>query len=138
MMWGDIIHVQQRFNPRLFLEPKMSLPQPTPSAKRFEGKYAIVTGASKGIGFGIACRLALEGAHVCVHYGRDKAGADACVAQIQGALAAEGIEEVRTMTVSADMGKDDEVKAMFETYFATWSKLDIVIPNAGIQVCSVP
>ena len=37
------------------------------------------------------------------------------------------------MIVSADMGVEAEVTAMFETYFAKWPKLDVVIPNAGIQ-----
>jgi len=103
-----------------------ALPNPLPSAKRFEGKYTIVTGASKGIGFAIAVRLAQEGAHVCLHYGRDKAGAEAAEAIIAKNLEAEGITDKRTMIVSADMGKEEEVTAMFEAYFAECSKLDVV------------
>ena len=45
---------------------------------------------------------------------------------IQKNLDAEGITEKRTMLVSADMGKEEEVTAMFEAYFANWEKLDVV------------
>ena len=73
------------------------LPQPEPSSTRFAGKYCIVTGASKGIGFAIAVRLAREGGHVCIHYGRDKAGAERTAATIKDYLAKDGIEEERTV-----------------------------------------
>ena len=116
----------------------MALPQPLPSAKRFEGKYCLVTGASKGapsvllitrcsfpsagIGMGIAIRLAQEGGHVCIHYGRDKAGAESCASIIQQQLADEGITECRTLILGADMGKEEEVSAMFEQLFAAWPR----------------
>eukprot|EP00658_Telonema_sp_P-2_P050745 TRINITY_DN3877_c0_g1_i1.p1 TRINITY_DN3877_c0_g1~~TRINITY_DN3877_c0_g1_i1.p1 ORF type:complete len:279 (-),score=65.38 TRINITY_DN3877_c0_g1_i1:390-1226(-) len=112
----------------------MALPQPQPSAHRFEGKYALVTGASKGIGMGVAIRLAQEGAHVCIHYGRDLEGAERTASIIAEKLAESGVEECRTLILGADMGKEAEVKSMFERYFEKWERLDVVIPNAGIQL----
>ena len=106
-----------------------ALPKPQPSAMRFAGKFAVVTGASKGIGAGIAVRLAQEGAHVCIHYGRDEEGAK----RTQAAIVALGIDESKTMIVGANMGDEAAIRAMFATYFATWSRLDILIPNAGVQ-----
>jgi len=111
----------------------MSLPQPLPSATRFEGKFCLVTGASKGIGMGIAIRLAQEGAHVCIHYGRDLDGANKTAEIIATDLATKGITECRTLVLGADMGKEEEVTNMFEKYFEHWERLDVVIPNAGIQ-----
>jgi 3-oxoacyl-[acyl-carrier protein] reductase len=76
-----------------------------PTALRFEGKYALVTGASKGIGQAVAIRLAQEGAHVGVHYGSDRKGAEETVEMIK----AEGIPEDRTVILQADMANEAQV-----------------------------
>jgi len=104
-----------------------------PNATRFAGKYCIVTGASKGIGHAVSLRLAQEGAHVALHYGRDKAGAEDCAAQIKAWNSAHGVEEERTMILQADTGDEKEIVKMFEEYFNKWPRLDVCIPNAGTQ-----
>lgn len=105
-----------------------------PNAMRFKGKYCLVTGASKGIGKATALRLAQEGAHVAIHYGRDLKGAEECASEIAAWNSKRGITEERTMLLQADMEKEEAIMEMFKQYFAKWSRLDVCIPNAGTQV----
>jgi len=94
---------------------------------KLEGKVAVVTGASKGIGAGIAKALGAAGAMVYVNYVSNKADADAVVAQIHeqrgGAIA-----------IQADMSKEADVKRLFDTAKAEYGKLDILVNNAGKAV----
>lgn len=83
----------------------------------------------QGIGAAIAVRLALEGGYVAIHYGRDKAGAEAT----QKTIVDSGVPVERTMVVGADMADEKAVDAMFATYFETWERMDVLIPNAGVQ-----
>ena len=89
------------------------------------GKTAIVTGASKGIGAGIAKAFAAEGAKVVVNYARDEKGATKVVEDIR----AKGGEAV---AVKADMSKEAEVAALFETAQDTFGALDVLVHNAGV------
>jgi len=92
---------------------------------KLRGKVAIVTGASKGIGAGIAKSLAAEGAAVVVNYSSSKAGADRVVAQIT----AKGGKAV---AVQGDVGKAEDVKRLFEKTKDTFGSLDILVNNAGV------
>jgi 3-oxoacyl-[acyl-carrier protein] reductase len=92
---------------------------------KLSGKVAIVTGASKGIGAGIAKSLAAEGAAVVVNYSSSKAGADRVVAQIT----AKGGKAV---AVQGDVGKAEDVKRLFEKTKDTFGSLDILVNNAGV------
>jgi len=92
---------------------------------KLRGKVAIVTGASKGIGAGIAKSLAAEGAAVVVNYSSSKAGADRVVAQIT----AKGGKAV---AVQGDVGKAEDVKRLFEKTKETFGSLDILVNNAGV------
>ncbi len=94
-------------------------------AKKLEGKVALVTGASKGIGAEIARHLAAEGAAVVVNYASSKAGADKVVAEI----AAQGGKAV---AVKADIAKPDDIKALFAETKKAFGRLDILVNNAGI------
>jgi len=92
-----------------------------------ESKTALVTGASKGVGKGIALELARLGCDVAVNYQSDRAGAEDTVAEI----AAMG----RTaFAVQADVGNRESVTRMFETVLARFPRLYILVNNAGTQV----
>ncbi|PZQ17150.1 MAG: oxidoreductase [Ancylobacter novellus] len=89
------------------------------------GKTAIVTGASKGIGAGIAKSFAAEGAKVVVNYASDRDGAERVVADIRAA----GGEAA---AVKADMSKEAEVSALFDAAEAAFGPLDVLVNNAGV------
>lgn len=89
------------------------------------GKKALVTGASRGIGRGIAFALATQGADVAVNYRAKVEAAEAVVAEIKK-LGREAF------SVQADVSHSTEVKKMFATIKEKWGKLDILVNNAGI------
>ena len=89
------------------------------------GKVAIVTGASKGIGAGIAKQLAAAGAAVAVNYASSREGADKVVAEIT----AKG---GKAIAVHGDVAKKADIKKIFETTLASFGRLDILVNNAGV------
>jgi len=88
-------------------------------------KVAIVTGASKGIGAGIARQLAADGAKVVVNYASSKDGADKVVADI---VAAGG----SAVAFGADVTNKGEVEALVKAAIDTFGRLDIVVNNSGV------
>ena len=92
---------------------------------KLAGKVAVVTGASKGIGAGIAKELAAQGASVVVNYSSSKAGADKVVSEIT----AKGGKAV---AVGANLSEPAEVAKLFAETKKTYGKLDILVNNAGI------
>lgn len=97
--------------------------------KRLENKVAIVTGASKGIGAGIAKAYASEGAKVVVNYASDKDGAERVVKSIKenGGTA---------IAVQGDVSKVTEVTKLFEETITAFGGFNILVNNAGIYVGS--
>jgi len=93
-----------------------------------ESKTALVTGASKGVGKGIALELARAGANVIVNYNTDSAGAEATSGEIR-AMAREAI------TVQGDVGMAADVDRMFARALEKFPRLDILVNNAGVQTC---
>ncbi len=91
-----------------------------------ESKTALVTGASKGVGKGIALELARAGANIVANYNRDSAGADATVAEIRG-LGRDAF------AVQADVGVAADVARMFGAALERFPRLDILVNNAGVQ-----
>ncbi|MET0256836.1 MAG: glucose 1-dehydrogenase [Luteibacter sp.] len=92
---------------------------------KLKDKVALVTGASKGIGAGIARRLAADGAKVVVNYASSKAGADKVVAEIE---AAGG----HAVAVAADVTRKDQVDALVLAAIDRFGRLDIVVNNSGV------
>jgi NAD(P)-dependent dehydrogenase (short-subunit alcohol dehydrogenase family) len=90
------------------------------------GKTALVTGASKGVGKGIALELARAGCDVAVNYNSDRAGAQATAAEI----AAMGR---RAIVVQANVGLSADVDRMFAEVLAAFPRLDVLVNNAGVQ-----
>lgn len=92
---------------------------------KLAGKTAIVTGASKGIGAGIAKHLAGAGASVVVNYASSKEGADKVVADI---AAAGG----KAVAVQGDVSKEEDIGNLFDEAIAAFGKVDILVNNAGV------
>lgn len=93
--------------------------------RRLSNKVAVVTGGSKGIGAGIARRLAAEGASVIVNYSTDQAGAEKVVAAI---VAANG----KAVAVQGNVTEANDVERIFATAIREFGRLDILVNNAGI------
>lgn len=92
---------------------------------KLQSKVALVTGASKGIGAGIAKELASAGASVVVNYATDRKGAEAVVDTITKANG-------RAMAIQADVAKSTDVARMFAETNAAYGSIDILVNNAGV------
>jgi 3-oxoacyl-[acyl-carrier protein] reductase len=92
---------------------------------RFTDKVAVVTGASKGIGAGIARRLALEGASVVVNYASSKDGANRVVDDI---MRAGG----KAVAIAASVSNEADVNRLFEEVGRAFGRIDVLVNNAGI------
>jgi len=92
---------------------------------KLDNKVAVVTGASKGIGAGIALRLAADGATVVVNYAKSADAAKAVVAKIEGAGG-------KAAAVQADISKPDDIARLFEETKAKLGRVDILVNNAGV------
>jgi 3-oxoacyl-[acyl-carrier protein] reductase len=92
---------------------------------RLTGKVAVVTGASKGIGAGIAKALGAEGASVVVNYASSKAGAEKVVRAITESGG-------KAIAVKADVSKAEDAKGLIADALKAFGRLDILVNNSGV------
>ncbi|MET3710707.1 3-oxoacyl-[acyl-carrier protein] reductase [Sphingomonas trueperi] len=92
---------------------------------KLNGKVAIVTGASKGIGAAIAKALAKQGASVVVNFASSRAGAETVV---EGITAAGG----RAVAAQGDVSKAAEAQALVDTALREFGRLDVLVNNSGV------
>lgn len=92
---------------------------------KLQGKVAIVTGASKGIGAGIAKQLGTDGASVVVNYASSQSGADAVVKAITSAGG-------KAIAVQANLAVEADVIRLFAETKKAYGRLDILVNNAGV------
>src|SRR5947207_5621011 len=92
---------------------------------KLNGKIAVVTGASKGVGAGIAKQFAAEGAAVVVNYASDKQGADRLVDQVSKGGG-------KAVAIQGNVAKKADVERLFAEAEKAFGKIDIVVNNAGV------
>jgi 3-oxoacyl-[acyl-carrier protein] reductase len=114
MSGGGAVHLKQKENTLM-----------SAVSKRLAGKVAVVTGASKGIGAGIALRLGDEGANVVVNYASSREGADKVVAEIKKGGG-------KAIAVQADVSKKSDIEKLFSETKKTFGAVDVLVNNAGI------
>lgn len=105
---------------------KNSTAPPQSPYQTLKGKVALITGASRGIGAGIALELGARGAFIIVNYVKGKSGAEAMVSQIEQYGS-------KAVAVQADVSKVPEITALFEAGIGHFGKIDIVVSNSGTE-----
>src|SRR5713101_4667753 len=96
-------------------------------SKKLEGKIALVTGGSPGIGAAIAKRLAADGASVAITYAKDASAASAVVKAIE-------LNGGKAVAIQADAADVEAVKRAVEQTVATFGRLDVLVNSAGTAI----
>src|SRR3954469_7082133 len=98
---------------------------------KLDGKVALVTGSSKGLGRAILLRLAAQGANVVVNYSRDESAAN----EVLNAAKALGVQAI---SVAADVSRVDGIQRLYDATVDEFGQVDIVVANAGMEKVNVP
>src|SRR5271155_4686209 len=96
-------------------------------SKTLEGKIALITGGSRGIGAAIAKRLAADGANVAITYTKGTDAAASVVKEIERSGR-------KAIAIQADAADADAVKAAVERTFEAFGRLDVLVNNAGTAI----
>jgi glucose 1-dehydrogenase len=104
--------------------------------QRLQGRFALVTGASRGIGRAVAKRFAAEGATVAINHYQDGENADASLRLVAETSLAHGHGDRNHLLIEADVAAVDDVRRQFANLVQKWGRVDIVVNNAGIQAPS--
>jgi 3-oxoacyl-[acyl-carrier protein] reductase len=94
---------------------------------KLDGKFALITGSSSGIGRGVALAFAGEGAHVAINFPDQSQARNA--AEVAAALKAMGR---RAIAIEADISKEDQVGRLVNAVMQEFGRIDILVNNAGI------
>ena len=105
----------------------------SPHPHRLSGRFALVTGASRGIGRAVAIRFAAEGATVAVNHFNDAEAAAETLALAKAATLDSRLPAAPHVAVAADVADEVQVNAMISGLVRQWGRLDILVNNAGIQ-----
>lgn len=100
-------------------------PESVKAVGKLQGKVAVVTGASKGIGAAIAKQLAADGASVVVNYATSREGAEKVVAEIAKAGG-------KAVAVGGSVAKEADIARLFADTQKAFGKVDILVNNAGV------
>ena len=104
---------------------RQASPERLKQMSKLQGKVAVVTGASKGIGAAIAKQLAADGASVVVNYATSREGADKVVAEITEAGG-------KAIAVGASVSKESDIATLFAETSKAYGKVDVLVNNAGV------
>lgn len=99
---------------------------------KLDGKIALITGSSSGIGKAVALAFAREGAHLALNYPNDSQVQNA--AEVKSAISALGR---RVIAIQADVSREDQARALVDETLRIYSCIDILVNNAGIATASL-
>jgi 3-oxoacyl-[acyl-carrier protein] reductase len=99
---------------------------------KLDGKIALITGSSSGIGKAVALAFASEGAHLVINYPHDSQAQNAL--EVQNAITALGR---RVATVQADVSQEEHVRTLVNETLKAYGRIDILVNNAGIASASL-
>ncbi|KAL4947880.1 hypothetical protein BDW69DRAFT_203933 [Aspergillus filifer] len=103
------------------------------ASRSLDGKNAIITGASRGIGKGIALELAKRGANILITYNSSPGPADEVINTIKNQSESEGGQAVDAFAINASGSDPFAPKAIIDAAVSRWGRIDIIVNNAGAR-----